>query len=84
MNKNTQPQGRFSRLMTSITARMFMVGILILLLLIPLSFIQSLIRERMYRQEEVVKEINQQWGKEVLLYGPILKIPYKYFKITIF
>ncbi len=80
MSTNTQSQGRLSRLMTSITARMFMVGILILLLLIPLSFIQSLIRERMYRQEEVVKEINQQWGKEVLLYGPILKIPYKVFK----
>ncbi|MBQ0740877.1 inner membrane CreD family protein, partial [Aquimarina celericrescens] len=30
-----------------------------------------------YRQEEVVKEINQKWGNEVLLYGPILKIPYQ-------
>ena len=31
----------------------------------------------MYRQKEVVQEINQKWGKEVLLYGPILKVPYK-------
>uniref|UniRef100_A0AB33L1E5 Cell envelope integrity protein CreD n=1 Tax=Tenacibaculum sp. Pbs-1 TaxID=3238748 RepID=A0AB33L1E5_9FLAO len=57
-----------------------MIGFLILILLIPLSFIKSLIVERMNRQQEVVQEINQKWGKEVLLYGPILKIPYKTYK----
>ncbi|SHJ59412.1 cell envelope integrity protein CreD [Aquimarina spongiae] len=62
---------------TSITIRMLMVGILILVLLIPLSYIQNLISERSYRQEEVVKEINQKWGNEVLLYGPVLKVPYQ-------
>ncbi|GAA4274304.1 cell envelope integrity protein CreD [Aquimarina gracilis] len=62
---------------TSITVRMLMVGILILTLLIPLSYIKNLIRERAYRQESVVKEINQKWGNEVLLYGPVLKIPYQ-------
>lgn len=70
---------------TSITARMAMVGLLILILLIPLSFIKQLIYERMQRQQEVVNEINQKWGKEVLLYGPILKIPYKtYHKKSIY
>lgn len=70
--------GKFGKwIKTSITARMLMVGFLILILLIPLSFIKSLINERMYRQKEVVQEINQKWGKEVLLYGPILKVPYK-------
>ncbi|OED39313.1 hypothetical protein AB832_04155, partial [Flavobacteriaceae bacterium (ex Bugula neritina AB1)] len=62
---------------TSITIRMLMVGILILVLLIPLSYIKNLIQERAYRQEEVVSEINQKWGNEVLLYGPVLKIPYQ-------
>ncbi len=62
---------------TSITVRMLMVGILILTLLIPLSYIKNLIQERAYRQESVVKEINQKWGNEVLLYGPILKVPYQ-------
>ncbi len=64
-------------LKTSVTVRMLMVGILILVLLIPLSYIKNLIQERAYRQEEVVKEINQKWGNEVLLYGPVLKIPYQ-------
>jgi inner membrane protein len=61
----------------SITARMLVVGFLLLVLLIPLEFVKSLINERAYRQEEVVREINQKWGNEVLLSGPIVKIPYK-------
>ncbi len=67
-------------LKTSITARMLMIGFLILVLLIPLFFIQDLIRERSYRQTEAIEEINNQWGKEVLIYGPILKVPYKVYK----
>ena len=30
--------------------------------------------------EEVVREINSKWGNEVIISGPILKIPYKTFK----
>ena len=73
-----QQQSKFGRwIKTSITARMIMIGFLIIILLIPLSYIKSLITERMYRQKEVVSEIHQKWGKEVLVYGPILKVPYK-------
>ncbi len=75
LNKQSGKLGKWVK--TSITARMLMVGFLILILLIPLSFIKSLIYERMNRQQEVVQEINKKWGKEVLLYGPILKVPYK-------
>jgi inner membrane protein len=75
MEKQKKSFGQW--LKTSITVRMLMVGILILVLLIPLSYIKNLIQERAYRQEEVVKEINQKWGNEVLLYGPVLKIPYQ-------
>jgi len=61
---------------TSITFRMVIIGILILVLLIPLAFIKELIRERKSLQSQVVSEINANWGDEILLYGPILKIPY--------
>lgn len=77
-NRQNRQNGKFGKwIKTSITARMLMVGFLILILLLPLSFIKNLIYERMNRQQEVVHEINKKWGKEVLLYGPILKIPYK-------
>ncbi len=71
-------KSRFSNWMrNSITARMLVVGFLLLVLLIPLEFVQSLIDERAFRQEEVVREINTKWGNEVLLSGPIVKTPYK-------
>ncbi|WP_397363446.1 cell envelope integrity protein CreD [Olleya sp. R77988] len=80
---NNQPQQNTNKfghwLKTSITARLAMVGILTLILLIPLFFIQNLIDERSRRQEDVVQEINEKWGNEVLLYGSVLKIPYKTF-----
>ncbi len=74
-------QNKFGNwLKTSITARMLMVGFLTFVLLIPLFFIQNLIQERSFRQTEVIEEINEQWGNEVLIYGPILKVPYKTYK----
>ncbi|MDG3582613.1 MULTISPECIES: cell envelope integrity protein CreD [Galbibacter] len=64
----------------SITARMLIVGFLLLVLLIPLAFVKELIKERKHRQEDVVNEINDKWGDEVVLSGPILKVPYKEIK----
>lgn len=80
-----QPNKFLNWLKTSITFRMIMVGFLILILLIPLSYIESLILERSIRQKDVVNEINQKWGNNVLVYGPILKLPYKtYNEVSIF
>ncbi|MFD0993164.1 cell envelope integrity protein CreD [Tenacibaculum geojense] len=80
---NTNKNGKFGKwIKTSISARMAIVGFLVIMLLIPLSYIKDLVNERMYRQKTVVNEINQKWGKEVLVYGPILKIPYKTYKET--
>lgn len=67
----------------STTAKMIMVGVLTLVLLIPLGFVNDLITERATRQQEVVNEINDKWGKEVLIYGPILKVPYNTFEETV-
>lgn len=65
---------------TSITVRMLVVGFILLVLLVPLGFVKELIRERGFRQQEVIEEINGKWGKEVTLYGPIFKIPYRTYK----
>ena len=63
----------------SLTLKMFIVGFLIVVMLIPLSYIKSLIYERQQNQQDVIAKIDINWGTEVLLYGPILKIPYKYY-----
>ena len=60
----------------STTAKMLMVGFLTLVLLIPLFFVQNLISERSQRKMEMVDEVTDLWGKDVLFYGPVLRIPY--------
>lgn len=81
--QHPQKHNRFGHwIKTSITARMLMVGLLTLILLIPLSYINSLIAERAVRQHDVVAEINEKWGHDILVYGPILKLPYKTYTET--
>lgn len=84
MEQIEQPNhNKFSQwLKTSITARMLMVGALTLVLLIPLTYVNILIEERAYRQQDVVQEINKKWGDDVVIYGPILKLPYKTYTET--
>lgn len=69
----------------SLTLKMFIVGFLIIVMLIPLSYIKNLIHERHQNQEDVIATIDKKWGNEVLIYGPILQIPYKtYTKETVY
>ena len=80
---NNPHQNKFSQwLKQSITARMLMVGFLVIILLIPLAYINSLISERSYRQQDVINEINEKWGGNVIVYGPILKLPYNTYQET--
>lgn len=70
-----------SWLRNSITVHLLSVGVLILILLIPASMIQDLIREREYRMEEAINEVSSKWGGPQTLAGPILTVPYyKYSK----
>lgn len=60
----------------SVTLKLFVVGFLILVLLIPTSMVSDLIQERKSRQHEVVKEIAEKWGQAQTVTGPILTIPF--------
>lgn len=71
----------FDRLRQSVLVKLFFVGFLILLLLIPLIMIQSLVYERESRHRDVINEVSQTWGYAQTLIGPIIGIPYRtYFK----
>jgi inner membrane protein len=54
------------------------VSILIFLLLIPLSMIGSVLTERLFRRDQTISEITATWGKEQVLVGPVMNIPYRY------
>lgn len=61
----------------SISIRLFTIGILILLLLIPVSMVENLIREREYRQKDAIQEVSSKWGEQQTITGLVLTIPYK-------
>jgi len=59
-----------------IILKSFFIGLLILLLLIPAAFIQSLVSERQSRQKEAVAEISSKWAGSQTVTGPVIGIPY--------
>jgi inner membrane protein len=61
----------------SITIRLITIGILILFLLIPVSMVESLIRERESRQVEAIEEVSSKWGQQQTITGLVLTVPYK-------
>jgi inner membrane protein len=61
----------------SVMIKLFSIGLLILILMIPSSWIESLIEERQSRAESVVNEIAGKWSGEQTITGPILVIPFK-------
>ena len=67
---------RWGWMRTSITLRVILIGILVLLLLIPLGMVGSLIQEREERKNEAVNEVSNTWGGAQTITGPIISVPY--------
>jgi inner membrane protein len=76
-NETEQPMSDFKKFMRSHTARIIIVGFITLVLLVPLSQISWLIRERKDRQDQVQEELKMEWGNELKYYGLVLKVPFK-------
>lgn len=60
----------------SITIKLMSIGFLVLILLIPSVWIESLISERQGRADSVVREISDKWSGEQTIAGPVLVIPF--------
>ncbi len=68
---------RFNQWITeSIMVKLFSIGFLILILLIPASWIEDLIQERQGRANEVIREVSDKWSGTQTLSGPVLMIPF--------
>lgn len=59
----------------SVTLKLLSIFILMLLLLIPLSFVESLIQERESLRQQTVTEVSSKWANSQEIYGPVLTIP---------
>lgn len=59
-----------------LSVKIVLIGILIALLIIPVSMIQGLIYERESTATEAVNEVHQKWSSYQKIVGPVLTIPY--------
>lgn len=76
-NQQTQNNTAKNWFNNTVLTKLCLIVALTLLLLIPSSWIQDLIRERQYRQDEVIKEISDKLAGSQLLEGPVMVLPYK-------
>lgn len=76
-SNHLKPSGIVNWIGDSVLFKLAIIGFLTLLLLIPSEWIQSLIRERQNRQEEVLKDISDKWSSSQLLQGPVMILPYR-------
>jgi len=60
----------------SITIKLMSIGVLVLILLIPSSWIQSLMVERQERALSVTEEVADKWARSQTITGPVLVIPF--------
>jgi inner membrane protein len=61
----------------SVIVKISIIAVLILVLLIPSAWIQSLIDERAATQDAVTATVSNQWSGSQLIQGPVLMVPYK-------
>ena len=69
---------RFNKwIQESIMIKLFSIGFLIIILLIPSEWIQDMITERQQRAGQVIHEIADKWSGSQSISGPIIVIPYR-------
>jgi inner membrane protein len=69
---------RFNRwIQESIMVKLFSIGFLILILLIPSAWIEDLIYERQLRADQVIDEVADKWSAPQTISGPVLIIPFR-------
>ena len=61
----------------SISLRAIIIAVLVLVLLIPISTVTGLIRERRQRSKEVIAEVANKWAGTQQIGGIVLTIPYQ-------
>ncbi len=67
-----------STIFQSVTLKVLGIGFLALLMLIPLTQVQDLIREREGLRRAAIAQIAQRWGSAQMIGGPLLVIPKSY------
>ena len=59
------------------TSKLIILGVLTIILMLPISMIESLLWERHGRQDFVVDQMAEQWGGPALIQAVFIRIPYR-------
>jgi inner membrane protein len=65
-------------LQESVMIKLFSIGFLVLILLIPAAWISELIYERQSRANSVMDEVADKWSGQQSISGPVLVIPFRH------
>lgn len=71
------PRPASRNLRSSALFRLGVIGILVLVLLVPLSQVRGLVTERLHRADGAKKEIASIWGSRQEIGGPVIVVPYR-------
>jgi inner membrane protein len=71
------PQAEPVKTSNTILYKGIITGVLILLMMIPALFINSLVQERKMRQQQVVEEVSSKWAIGQVIGGFYLSVPYE-------
>ena len=74
--KKVDMENQKSKFTQSLTAKGIIIVLLILILLIPGTMIQNLIKERQERSRETIQKINDKWSRSQTLCAPLMLVPY--------
>lgn len=61
----------------SVTAKVIVIGILLVIFIVPSLMMSELVQERATRQQDTMREVGGTWGRAQAVVGPILMIPYR-------
>ena len=68
-------ENKFSWLKNSVSLKITVIGIIILLMLIPSGLIKNLMNERQYRLKESFNEVTSKWGGRQEINGLVITVP---------
>ncbi len=76
MNSELNPIEKINNwVKNSVSLKIITIGILILILLIPASMIESIIHEREKLNQSAIREVSQKWADKQQITGPVLTVP---------
>ncbi|RVU86372.1 cell envelope integrity protein CreD [Leucothrix sargassi] len=70
------PTGKLESIRYSLGFRTLLIGLLALAMLVPLYMAKEVVSDRTYYYRTAIASVAETWGKEQVIVGPVLVIPY--------